>query len=88
MKAKLMATLARQGSSLAALMGAPALSREQADATLAQVFALAPWSRDALAALDQGTRDRFAAALAQETGAAREAVLDQLSLEASRACPF
>lgn len=91
MKEKLFALLRKQNPALAALCSAPTLSRKQADVALEEAYAVAPWSRDILAALEAGapgTRDRYAAALAQETGEGRAAVLAQLTLEAAQACPF
>jgi len=91
MKSKLLAVLARQNPALAALCAAPSLGRDLADAALAQVYAYAPWSQDALAALEAGapgTRDRYAAAFAQETGMAYDSILDQLNREVAQACPF
>ena len=91
MKEKLVAALKKQNPALAALCAAPTLSRTEADATLAEVYRVAPWSRDALAVLESGapgTRDRYAAALASATGEAYEAVLVHLNTELARNCPF
>jgi hypothetical protein len=89
MRDKLIAAMRRQNPALAALVTAPPVAN--AREVLEEAFRGAPWARGALEALETrapGSSERYAAALALETGETHEALFDQLRDEAVKACPF